>query len=116
MVQILSLVDPTVELDDIYTPHTGTIDARELESPIEFITNRTRALEAATGVQLGFAHTMIFQQTSVGPSTRNGTSGDLDITADWTLANRGGIDTGRLVLTGEYRHKAGDHPASRVGP
>lgn len=107
---------PESELNDIYFTPKPTLDSGGLESPVEFLSRQSKSLFDATGLRLGFAYTMLFQQATLGRGTRDGTSGDIDFMSDWTLINRGGVDTGRFVLTAEYRFKVGTQPASRVGP
>lgn len=106
----------SAELDEIFSPHTATVDTMGLESPLDYLVKQSQALESATGLRLGFAYTMIYQQATNGPGTRDGTSGDIDFISDWTLIGRGTADTGRLVATAEHRFKVGTQPASRVGP
>jgi porin len=113
--EFLPLTNPTLELDDIYTPHEGTIDASAIESPLDFFLQHTRSLEEATGLRVGFAYTMIFQQATAGAGIRHGVSGDFDIMFDWTLVGRGTKDTGRAIFTVEDRFKVGPNPASAVG-
>src|SRR5262249_33943035 len=49
-----------VELDDIYTPHTGVLPFSFLDAPFDAIFRKSQALEEATGLRLGFAYTMVF--------------------------------------------------------
>lgn len=107
---------PTAELDELKSPQTGTLNDTHVDLPLDHVVRHTDALEKATGLRLGFAYTMIYQQATNGPGTRDGTSGDIDFISDWTLIGRGTADTGRLVATAEYRFKVGTQPASRVGP
>ena len=56
---------------------------------------------------------MLYFQPSDGHGY--GAAGDLDFLASWTLIGRESEDTGRAVLTTEYRFKMGDQPPSAVG-
>lgn len=97
--EILEDKEPTLELDSV----DGLLDR---------VVEATRSLQDKTGLLLGFAYTMLFQQASAGPGDRTGTSGDIDLFGDWTLIGRGTPNTGRLFFSGEYRFKVGDQPAS----
>ena len=77
--------------------------------------NPLDALDEATGLRLGLAFTMLYLQPAGGSSDRYGAAGDLDFLSSWTLTGRGTEDTGRAVLTAEYRFKMGDQPPSAVG-
>lgn len=70
---------PFTELDDIFDPKTPTVDVGRFESPLEFALAKTNELEAKTGLRVGLAYTMIFQQASGGSGVRDGGSGDLDL-------------------------------------
>ncbi|MBV9390619.1 MAG: carbohydrate porin [Verrucomicrobia bacterium] len=68
-----------------------------------------------TGLRLGAANTVLFMQPFGGQSSKYGAAFDIDILSSWTLIGRGTEDTGRLVVTGEYREKIGDQPPSVLG-
>ncbi|MFN9929537.1 MAG: carbohydrate porin [bacterium] len=112
--EVYTPTSPTEELDDISQPVTPSIDSQSFDSPFQALLDKRRSLQEATGLRLGFAYTMVFQQASAGPNSRTGTSGDIDFISDWTLIGRGTADTGRLVFTTEYRFKAGSDPASAL--
>jgi hypothetical protein len=109
------LTNPVEELEEIYEPQVGSVDVGEFESPLDFLAEKSRALETATGLRVSLAYTMIGQQASGGPGVRSGASGDLDLMFDWTLLGRGTTDTGRFIFTVEERFKIGPDPASALG-
>lgn len=104
----------TEELDEIYTPSRGVLDVPWFDRPFEGVLGWTTDLEAQTGLRLGFAYTTIFQQATGGPGSRGAGSGDFDIMGAWTLLGRGTRDTGRLIMSAEYRHKIGNQPVSSL--
>jgi porin len=103
------------ELDEIYAPHEGYLDPLDIDRPLDFLSDALESLDDATGFRLGVANTMLFLQPIGGQSSRYGAAGDLDIMSSWTLIGRGTKDTGRLVVTGEYRYEMGNQPPSVVG-
>ncbi|TVQ33867.1 MAG: hypothetical protein EA376_01135 [Phycisphaeraceae bacterium] len=104
----------TSELDAIYKPAEALLEAPPLDGPIDRFLEATASLEEATGLRLGFAYTMIFQQASGGPGRRRGASGDFDIIGAWTLLGRDTPDTGTLVFSFEERHKIGPLSANAL--
>lgn len=107
---------PFAELDDLFEPKSPSVDVGQFEYPLDFALAWTNRLEEKTGLRVGLAYTMIFQQASGGPGVRNGGSGDLDLMFDWALIGRGTPDVGRFIFTVEERFKIGSDPASAVGP
>ena len=103
-----SETSPTVEMDEIGAPHTALLNIPWLDAPFNAATKWLDRLDAATGLRLRFAATFVFQQASGGPGDRSAGAGDIDIMAAWTLLGRGTLNTGRLIVTGEYRFKAGE--------
>lgn len=95
--------------------HEGAFEARWFEQPLGWASRQTDALEEKTGLRLGVAHTLLFQQATEGDGDLYGGSGDLDLMASWTLVGRGTEDTGRLVAGTEYRYRIGSQPASALG-
>lgn len=83
-----------------------------LEQPIDDLARGLAQLNAETGLRLGFAYTMLFQQASGGPGDRYGGAGDIDFFAAWTMFGRETGNTGTLVVDGEYRFKIGSQPPS----
>jgi porin len=102
---------PLVEMDEIDSLHTALFNIPFLDKPFDAATAGLDDFEKATALRVRFAYTMLFQQASVGKS---GGSGDLDIMSAWTLLGRGTANTGRLIVTGEYRHKMGDISANAL--
>lgn len=102
------------ELDEMYAPRTGTVDVPVVEGPLDALTRALNDLYAKTGLRVGVAYTMLFQQ-SIGPGSTNGFSGDLDIMTAWTLLGRGTRDTGTFVFTGEDRFRLSTQPPSAIG-
>jgi porin len=72
-------------------------------------------LAANTGLRIGLANTLLFQQASGGSGNRSAGSGDVDLLAKWTLVGAGTKDTGVLAFSGEYRYQIGDQPPSALG-
>ncbi|MFT3685695.1 MAG: carbohydrate porin [Phycisphaerales bacterium] len=72
-------------------------------------------LAARTGLRIGLANTLLFQQASGGQGDRSAASGDIDLLAKWTLVGAGTKDTGVLAFSGEYRYQIGDQPPSARG-
>jgi hypothetical protein len=103
------------ELDEIYAPHEGYLDFTGVAKPLDYLVNPLDALDEATGLRLGVAYTMLYLQPTGGLSHRYGAAGDLDFMSSWALIGRGTKDTGRAVLTTEYRFKMGNQPPSAVG-
>ncbi len=87
-----------------------------LHRPLKWLVDRANDLESATGLRLGLAHTMLFQQASGGPGFRNAAGGDLDLLARWELIGRGTKNVGTLVFAAEHRYQIGSHPPSTLGP
>jgi hypothetical protein len=102
------------ELDEIYTNHEGYLNSTAIDRPFDLLAHPLAALNEATGLRLGLANTMLFMQPFGGQSSRYGAAFDVDIISSWTLIGRGTEDTGRLVVTGEYREKLGDQPPSAL--
>jgi porin len=92
----------------------GAFEARWFEQPLDWLSRQTDALEEKTGLRLGMAYTMVFQQATEGDGDLYGGSGDLDLMASWTLVGRGTENTGRLVAGAEYRFRIGSQPASAL--
>lgn len=107
--------DVVQELSEISTRRRGSLAVPEAERPLDYLSGRAAELEEATGLRLGFAYTMLFQQASGGPGDRSAASGDVDLLAKWTLVGRGTKDFGQLVFAGEYRHQIGSQPPSALG-
>lgn len=107
---------PTVEMDEIDSEHTALLNIPFLDAPFKAGQNVLGDLEDATGLRVRFAYTMLFQQASNGPGDRSAGAGDLDIMAAWTLLGRGTADTGRLIVTGEYRFGMGNITPNALGP
>lgn len=103
------------ELDEIYAPNDGFFDRWGGNRPLDLLIKPLDDLYEKTGLRIGVANTMLFLQPMGGQSSRYGAAGDLDLMSSWTLLGRGTADTGRFVLTGEYRYQIGGQPASRVG-
>lgn len=99
---------PTVEMDEIDARHTALVNLSWLDAPFNLATKGLDKLEQGTGLRIRFAYTMVFQQASNGPGDRTAGAGDMDIMAAWTLIGRGTQNTGRLIVTGEYRFKIGE--------
>jgi hypothetical protein len=77
--------------------------------------NPLDGLDEATGLRLGVAYTMLYLQPTGDLSGTYGAAGDLDFMSSRTLIGRGTKDTGRTVLTTEFRFKMGDQLPSAVG-
>jgi len=103
------------ELDEIYAPNNGFLDAWGVNRPLDMLIRPLDDLYEKTGLRIGVANTMLFMQPMGGESSRYGAAGDLDIMSSWTLIGRGTKDTGRFVFTGEYRYEMGAQPPSRIG-
>jgi len=102
------------ELDEIDSRRRGLFDLGPVEKPLDDLTAWLSNLYAKTGLRLGFAYTMVFQQASGGPGERTGTAGDIDFMTAWTLIGRETGNTGTFVMDGEYRFKVGDQPPSAL--
>lgn len=100
-----SPTSPYVEMEEIAGDHMPMLQGTVFDGALNTITRVFDNLYAETGLRLRFAFTTVFQQASAGPGDRNGWAGDLDIMSDWTLLGRGTPNTGRLIITGEYRFK-----------
>lgn len=104
------------ELNDVSDPRTGLLEAPGFRGPLVLLREQAAAIEKDTGLRLGFAYTMLFQQASGGPGDRYGGGGDLDLLAAWTVLGRGTKDTGSLNLALEYRNQIGSQTPSELGP
>lgn len=102
-----ALTSTPYELDEIFRPRRGVLDMPVLDRPFDRFVEWSSELEADTGLRVGVAYTMVFQQATGGPGTRSGAAGDFDIFGTWTLLGRGTKNTGTLVVSGENRHKIG---------
>jgi len=98
---------PTSEMDEIDSEHTSLLNLPWLDAPFNAASDGLDKLEEATALRVRFAYTMVFQQASNGPGDRGGGSGDFDIMTAWTLLGRNTPNTGRLIVTGEYRFGMG---------
>lgn len=96
---------PYVEMEEIGIDHQPMIAHPAIDGIFEALASPFDKLYAETGLRIRFAFTTVFQQASAGPGDRDGWAGDLDIMSDWTLVGRGTKNTGRLIITGEYRFK-----------
>jgi porin len=103
------------ELERLEEPETPILDPVEYSGLSGLLRTRTDALYRDTGLRLGFAATALALK-AYGEDDPSGSAYDLDFMSSWTLVGRGTEDTGRLVVTGEFRDKIGTDPASRVGP
>lgn len=103
------------ELDEIYAPNDGYLDAYGVNRPLDYLIRPFDSLYDKTGLRIGVANTMLFMQPMGGQSSRYGAAGDLDFMSSWTLIGRGTKDTGRFVFTGEYRYQIGDQAPSLIG-
>jgi hypothetical protein len=101
------------ELDEIQAPRFSYLDLPVVAQPLDHLAKALRRLNEEIGLRLGVAYTMLYLQPSGGHGY--GAAGDLDFLASWTLIGRESEDTGRAVLTTEYRFKMGDQPPSAVG-
>lgn len=102
------------ELDEIYAPQSGYLESFGVQSPLRYLVDPLDELFNKTGLRLGVANTMLFLQPMGGQSSRYGAAGDLDLMSSWTLIGRGTENTGRLVVTGEYRYQMGSQAPSLV--
>jgi len=104
------------QLDEIYEQRrAGMIDPGVLARPFDAAQELFVDIEREIGLRFAMAYTTVFQRASGGPGRRNGGSGDLDFMSSWALLGRETGNVGRLVVTGEYRHKIGQQPASALG-
>ncbi|HEU4680001.1 MAG TPA: carbohydrate porin [Terrimicrobiaceae bacterium] len=101
------------ELDEIQAARFSYLDLPVVARPLDHLAKALRKVNEGIGLRLGVAYTMLYLQPSGGHGY--GAAGDLDFLASWTLIGRGSEDTGRAVLTTEYRFKMGDQPPSAVG-
>lgn len=108
--------DPVAEIDEAFARRKGMITVPGLTPAIDFIRKPLDDLFEATGLRIAIAYTLLFQQASAGPGDRTAAAGDLDFMSDWTILGRGTLNTGRLIVTGEYRHKIGDITPNALGP
>lgn len=103
------------ELDEIDGPNKGFLESLGGRTPLDLLIDPLEELNARTGLRIGVAHTMLFMQPMGGESSRYGAAGDLDFLSSWTLVGRDTLNTGRLIVTGEYRYEIGDQPPSLIG-
>lgn len=102
------------ELDEIDAKNEGFFDRWGGNLPLDYLVSSFEELSRKTGLRIGAANTMLFMQPMGGQSSRHGVAGDLDILSSWTLLGRGTADTGRFVLSGEYRYPMGSQPPSSL--
>lgn len=93
----------------------AAVETPFLEGPLFRLRKESERLFEETGLKLGFAYTMLFQQASGGPGDRYGGGGDLDLLASWTALGRGTKDTGTLYFAAEYRNQIGSQTPSELG-
>ena len=103
------------ELDEIYAEHDGYLNFTGIDRPFDLLSNPLTALYEATGLRLGAANTMLYMEPIGGQSSQYGAAFDIDLLSSWTLIGRGTEDTGRLVVTGEYRQKFAVQAPSVLG-
>ena len=104
------------ELNDVSAERTGAIESPTFKGPLVLLREQDVALEKDTGLRLGFAYTMLFQQASGGPGDRSAGGGDLELYAAWTVLGRGTKDTGSINLALEYRNQIGSQTPAELGP
>jgi porin len=103
------------ELERLQEPETPILDPVEYSGLSGLLRTRFDSLYRDTGLRLGFAATGLALK-AYGADDPSGSAYDIDFMSGWTLVGRGTQDTGRLVVTAEFRDKIGTDPASRVGP
>jgi len=103
-----STTNVPAELDEIYGDNVGYFDGVEVRRPLDDLYRRT-------GLRVGAAYTMLYLQPMGGRSSEYGAAGDFDLLASWEFVGRGTADTGRLVMSAEYRFAMGAQPPSAVG-
>lgn len=97
-------------------PRAALLDKPGAPGPLVWLRQQSVALEQETGLRLGFAYTLLFQQASAGPGDRSAGGGDLDLYAMWTAFGRGTKDNGSINLALEYRNQIGSQPPAELGP
>lgn len=110
-----SATDIASELEEDVAERHAAVEDFFLEGPFVWLRKQTEALNDKTGLKLGFAYTMLFQQGTGGAGNRTAASGDLDLLASWTAIGRGTKDTGTLYFAAEYRNQIGSQPPSALG-
>jgi porin len=103
------------EIERLQEPETPILDPVEYSGLSGLLRTRFDSLYRDTGLRLGFAATGLALK-AYGADDPSGSAYDLDFMSSWTLVGRGTEDTGRLVVTAEFRDKIGTDPASAVGP
>tara|TARA_R110000850_G_scaffold92555_6_gene196422 strand:- start:764 stop:2038 length:1275 start_codon:yes stop_codon:yes gene_type:complete len=114
--------------DEITTQIAELDESREdqsfygpFETGFENWENLWDSVESASGLNLVFAYTTLFQTTSIGatPGMRSGGAGDLDILGRWKLIDEVNaiewLNEGILGFNFEYRHRIGANTPSDVG-
>ena len=91
------------ELDEIYADARRLFQFHRHRSALRSSLQPSDTLYEATGLRLGAANTMLYMEPIGGQSSQYGAAFDIDVLSSWTLIGRGTEDTGRLVVTGEYR-------------
>ena len=107
--------DVSVELAEDRTPRKSLLELSAFEGPFVYLRKQSEELYEKTGLKLGLAYTMLFQQASGGPGDRSAGGGDLDLLASWTAIGRGTKDTGTVYFAAEYRNQIGSQPPSALG-
>ena len=101
------------ELQDIYIEKEPVVDVPALDSPLDFLLQKSLDINEAIGLRIGVAYTAVFQQATGGKS---GAGGDFDVFGAWDLINRGEPNVGRVVWAIENRHQIGGRAAADLGP
>jgi len=74
----------------------------DLSQPWTQFNNR---LEKETGLRLGFAYTVLYQQATSGPGVRDAVGGDVDFFGRWRLIETDTGTRGHIGFNLEYRHR-----------
>jgi len=110
-----STTNVPAELDEIYGDNVGYYNGVGMREVLRYVIDPLDDLYRRTGIRIGAAYTMLFLQPMGGRSVEYGAAGDFDLLAAWDLVGRGTNDTGRLVMSAEYRFAMGAQPPSLVG-
>lgn len=108
--------DVPEEITEGKAPRPNWLGITSDTDPFKDIEDGLNKLQNETGLKLGFAYTMLFQQASAGPGDRSAAAGDIDFLVNWQLIGRDTKNVGELNASFEYRFQIGSQVPASLGP
>lgn len=100
--------DITRELEWLEKTHDALFDNTPIDRAVDRWLPQADRLKAATGLDLGFAYTVLYQRltdTRDNHDPKQGAVGDLDIFGEWSLPGSGAENSGFFGFEAEFRSR-----------